>query len=96
MKYVSLFAVLVLLSGCTSHEYKWAFAQNMDNSFLANEYCRESLAQTIYDDNAKDKLTRQASSHVYVYKGNFETYRVYGFKQQSECETALTNMKSRQ
>lgn len=84
------------LSACTSQEYKWAFAQNMDNSFHSNEYCRESLANTIYAKETKAKTTREANTHVYVFHGTIESYRIYAFKSQSECETALTNIKERQ
>ncbi|MFV8250009.1 hypothetical protein [Bdellovibrio bacteriovorus] len=87
---------VLTLSACTSQEYKWAFAQNIDNSFYSNEYCRESLANTIYASETKDKTKREAKTNVFVFHGNIESYRIYAFKTQNECETALTNMKARQ
>lgn len=79
----------------SSDEYKWAFSQNMDGTFSKNEYCRESLAASIYLPLNKDKTTRVAGTHIYIFKGKIETYRIYGFKTQSECETALTNLVMR-
>lgn len=91
-----LFLMALAIFGCTkSQEYKWAFAQNMDNTFLANEYCRESLDQSLYADVNQSKIVREANSHAHIFNGATERYRVYGFKEQSECEVALTNMKLR-
>lgn len=94
--FVPLLFVL-LMTGCESkQEYSWAFAQNMDDTFKGNEYCRTSLADTLYNNATKDKLFREASTNVFVFQGNIETYKIYAFDSQSSCETTLTNMVARQ
>jgi hypothetical protein len=75
--------------------YKWAFAQDMNGSFKQNEYCREFLADSLYADANKDRTFREAATNVFVFRGSYESYRVYAFKTQQECETALTNMVQR-
>lgn len=97
VKFLKVFTFCFLFLACTEQpEYTWAFAQNMDGSFHKNEACRESLATSLYEGPSKEKAIRQATSNIYLFNGNIESYRIYGFKSQSECETALTNMKVRQ
>jgi len=99
MRWLALVA-FILFTNCAGEgsevRYKWAFAQNMDGSFRDNELCRESLAQSLYDSTNAEKTFREANTNIFVFRGQIETYRIYGFKNQSECETALTNMKQRQ
>jgi hypothetical protein len=90
------FVLLIALAACGDEEFKWAFAQNLDNSFGPNQFCRESLAQSIYAPANKDKTIRQGTANVFLFRGAIESYRIYAFKSQAECETALTNMKLRQ
>lgn len=87
--------VAVMASGCGSQEFTWAFAQDIDNSFRANEFCRESLAASIYDTATRDRVARQGATNVFVYSGVSESYRIYAFRSQTECETALTSMRTR-
>lgn len=82
--------------GCGEDRYSWAFAQNMDGTFHENEFCRESLAESIYASTNREKTIQQGSSNVFLFRGAVESYRIYAFKSQSECETALTGMKMRQ
>jgi hypothetical protein len=91
-----LVGTCILLGACDRPEFEWAFAQNLDNSFGPNEFCRQSLAQSIYTPANREKTARQASTNVFLFHGSIESYRIYAFKTQSECETALTNMKLRQ
>lgn len=90
--------IAALLAGCSEREapYRWAFAQNMDNSILPNESCRESLAESLYDSQNAAKTVREATTNVFVFNGSIETYKIYGFRSQQECETALTNLVFRQ
>jgi hypothetical protein len=90
-----LFAVAgVAMVGCGEDRFTWAFAQNIDNSFHPNEFCRESLAASIYANG--DRTVRQGSSNVYLFSGQVESYRIYAFRSQSECEVALSGMVARQ
>jgi hypothetical protein len=69
---------------------------DLDNSFKANEYCRESLAKSIYAPVNREKIVREGPTNTFLFKGTIESYRVYAFKSQAECETALTAMMTRQ
>jgi hypothetical protein len=90
-----LFIPIVI--GCDSkQEYSWAFAQDMDSTIKENEYCRTSLADTLYNNATKDNLLREASTNVFIYLGDVETYKIYAFDSQASCETTLTNMVARQ
>lgn len=82
--------------GVPHPEFTWAFAQNLDNSFHPNELCRESLAQSLYLPDNQAKTIRQGGSDIFLFTGTIESYRIYAFKSQAECELALTNMKLRQ
>ncbi len=99
---VGTLTALLILAGCfgeyraTEEQYKWAFAQNSDGTFHQNELCRESLAQSLYVKENEPKTVREASTNIFVVQGSVESYRVYAFRTQSECETALTNMVQRQ
>ena len=93
---LGLLVFALTLFACTNQEYHWAFAQDMDGSIKKNEYCRESLAQTIYDSRTSSQGTRESITNVFIFRGNIESYRVYAFKTQAECETALTGLVSRQ
>ena len=95
MKWLLILA-LALGSACGQAEYKWAFAQSLDGTFNENELCRESLATSIYAPQNKNQTEQQATSNIFLFRGAAESYRIYGFKSQQECETALTNMKLRQ
>ena len=83
------------LAACGEREYDWAFAQNMDGSFHENEFCRETLAETIYASRTRDRIEPTSLPNVFVYRGSIETYRIYAFHDQAGCEAALTGMKSR-
>ena len=83
---------LLLLCACGGERFTWAFAQDMDGSFRPNESCRESLAESIYVPENEAKLLREASTNVFVFTGAFQTYKIYGFQSQQECETTLSNM----
>ena len=100
MKMLFILSVLVLLIfGCTkANEFTWAFTQNMDNSVLDNEFCREPLARTLYKKTTAGEAKREGKSHVFIFHGDGgpETYRIYGFESQSECESALTKIKIKQ
>jgi len=62
LSYLFPLSFVLIMIGCdTNQEYSWAFAQNMDTTFKANEYCRTSLADTIYNDVTKDKLFREVT-----------------------------------
>lgn len=88
--------VAALVSSCSEPKYRWAFAQNLDNSFHPNELCRESLAQSIYAPANKGKTVQQGPTNTFLFSGSFESYRIYAFESQDECERALTGMKLRQ
>lgn len=77
-------------------QYTWAFAQNLDGSFNRNEVCRESLAASTYAPVNAAKTMREGGSNVFLFRGTIESYRIYGFHSQAECETALTAMFARQ
>ena len=91
-------AATAVLSGaaCNRQEFGWAFAQELDGSFNPNEVCRESLAQSLYAPANRAKTVREGASNIYLFNGAVQSYRVYAYKSQAECETALTNMKVRQ
>ncbi len=79
------------------HEFKWAFAQNADGTFQPNEFCRESLAESIYAPGNQGKLEREGESNVFVFRGgSIETYKVYAFRTRSDCEVVLSGIKARQ
>ena len=78
-----------------SGPFTWAFAQNLDNSLLEAELCRQSLAESIYDRDLAQNFTRQGLSNIFLYQGATESYRVHAFRSQAECETALTGLKQR-
>ena len=82
-----------LASSCHRQEYTWAFAQDLDGTIKENEFCRESLADAIY--NPRANVTRQGASNVFLVTGSVESYRIYGWGSQAECETALTGLISR-
>lgn len=87
------FISLAICFGCTKkQEYTYAYAQEMDNSILKNEHCRESLADSIYLEENAIKTHRVASSNVFLFKGIKQNYRIYGFKNLKDCEIALTGM----
>ena len=90
---VVLFALA--LAACSEREFDWAFAQNMDGSFHENEFCRQTLAETIYASRTRNRIDATSLPNVFVYRGSFETYRIYAFHDQTGCEAALTGMKSR-
>jgi hypothetical protein len=85
-----------MLFACSSSRYKWAFAQNLDNSFHPNETCRESLAQSVYAPANQGKTVQQGGSNIFLFNGSIESYRIYAYKNQDECERALTGMLARQ
>jgi hypothetical protein len=85
----------VVLTSCGEREYTWAFAQNMDGSFHENELCRETLAETIYASQTRDRIEATNLPNVFIYRGTIETYRIYAFHDQAGCEAALTGMKLR-
>ncbi|MCX5762574.1 MAG: hypothetical protein NTW72_13910 [Gemmatimonadetes bacterium] len=91
-----LIATVLLATACGEKKYSWAFAQNIDGTFNENELCRESLAESIYASANKSNTERQATTNIFVFRGQVDTYRIYGFHKQAECEVALTNMKQRQ
>jgi hypothetical protein len=86
----------VLLLACGERQYTWAFAQNMDNTLLLNETCRESLAESLYATPNREGLMRQGNSNVYLFTGVVESFRIYAYHSQSECEAALNGMALRQ
>lgn len=96
-----LLTVAGLLSACGHErpsgagEYRWAFAQNLDGSFHPNEFCRESLAQSLDTPDNKARTVREGASNVFLFTGVTESYRIYAFATQAECETALTHMVQR-
>lgn len=95
LKCIAYFAVLTG-GACGEPSYAWAFAQNMDGSFHENELCRESLARSIYADVNREKTMREGPSNIFLFSGVMQRYRIYAFRSQNECETALTHMKLRQ
>lgn len=97
MRPQSLLIVAILLPiGCERREFSWAFAQELDNSFHPNEVCRESLALSLYAPANRAKTVREGESNVFLFTGSMQTYRIYAYKSQSQCETALTNIRLRQ
>jgi F0F1-type ATP synthase membrane subunit c/vacuolar-type H+-ATPase subunit K len=76
-------------------QYRWAFAQDIDGTFNPNEFCRESLAQSVYTPANQAYTIREGRSNVFLFTGLVETYRIYAFSTQTECETALTSMVQR-
>ncbi|MDO8501102.1 MAG: hypothetical protein Q7S20_04595 [Gemmatimonadaceae bacterium] len=95
LKRVAIALTLIFQSGCRGNEFTWAFAQNADGTFLGNEFCRESLAESIYAPENQGKVERQGSSNVFVFRGSIESYTVYAFRTRSECEIVLTGIKAR-
>lgn len=93
---LAVLLIVVLGGGCSKPEYSWAFAQNVDGSFHPNETCRESLAQSLYADANSGKTMRAGGTNIFLFSGVVDRYRIYAFKTQGECETALTNMTLRQ
>jgi hypothetical protein len=93
---ISALFCCALAIGCGEKSFTWAFAQNLDNSFHPNELCRQSLAESIYRRENRESVVRQGTANVFLVTGSFESYRVYGFHSQGECEMALTAMKTRQ
>ena len=87
---------LLLLCACGERKFSWAFAQNIDNSFNPNETCRQSLAESLYHSDNKERTVRQGGSNIFVYTGLTENYRIYAYHSQSECETGLNGMVQRQ
>jgi hypothetical protein len=81
---------------CGEAHYTWAFAQNLDNTFHPNETCRQSLAESLYAPSNSERLVRQGNSNVHLFTGQLESYRVYAYHSQGECETALNGMVLRQ
>lgn len=102
---VPLLSALFALAACggpdaerrpdPAQEFQWAFAQDLDGSFNRNEFCRRSLAQSLYSPENKERTMRQGSSNVFLFSGVAESYRIYAFESQKECETALTHMMER-
>jgi hypothetical protein len=90
------FVLSIAIVACNEQEFTWAFAQNTDGTFKESEFCRESLAQSLYAEANRERTVRQGSSNVFAFNGAAESYRIYAFKSQSECETALTNIQLRQ
>lgn len=81
---------------CGERPYAWAFAQNLDDTFHPSETCRESLAESIYTPPNRERIMRQGNSNVYLFTGLVESYRIYAYHSQSECETALAGLTLRQ
>lgn len=77
---------------CGPRPYAWAFAQNVDDTFHPGETCRESLAESIYTPPNRDRIMRQGHSNVYLFTGPGQSYRIYAYHSQSECETALAGL----
>ena len=85
-----------IMIGCESkQEYSWAFAQNTDDTFKPNEYCRETLADVLDNYETNDFISGGDNSNIFVFRGSVEGYYIHGFHSQSECETVLTNMMIR-
>jgi hypothetical protein len=96
-----LLRIAVVLAGfsvlsCGDTQYTWAFSQNLDNTFHASETCRQSLAESLYSPPNREGLFRQGNSNVYLFTGQIESYRIYAYNSQNECETALNAMFLRQ
>ena len=83
-------------SACGEKPFTWAFAQNLDSSFHPSEFCRQSLAEVIYNRANRDNVVREGRANVFLFTGGVESYRIYAFHSQAECETALTAMVMRQ
>lgn len=82
-------------SADTAH-FRWAFAQDIDNTFNRAETCRESLAKVLYDPRARDRLRRvERTSNLFLFSGEVEGYRIHAFRTQGECEMVLTAMMAR-
>lgn len=95
MRTIFLTPAVLAITACGEPRFTWAFAQNVDGTFYDNEVCRESLAQSLYADGNHEKTLREGSSNIFLFAGSIERYRVYAFRSQSECETALTHMMLR-
>jgi hypothetical protein len=93
---ILVLALLAGASGCGESRYSWAFAQNLDNSFHPSETCRESLAASIYASGGPGTTTREEGTNIFLYRGVTESYRIYAYRSQAECETALNGMVARQ
>jgi len=88
-------AAVVFATACEERKFTWAFAQNLDGSFHPSETCRESLAQSIYEPANRERTERQGTSNIFLYTGLVDSYRIYAYHSQVECETALTGMVAR-
>lgn len=93
VNYAPLCLSILFLTSCTTkNTYSWAFAQNMDGSFLKNEFCRESLAKSVYDSSNKDKIKSGNVANIFIFKGVMEEYRIYGFNSKADCDLILNQM----
>ena len=54
------------------------------------------LAESIYTPPNRERIMRLGNSNVYLFTGLVESYRIYAYHTQSECETALTGLTLRQ
>lgn len=86
-----LVIVCVALSACGPEKFTWAFAQDLDGSILQNETCRQSLAETVY--RSSNAPTPDGAPNVFTIVGQVESYRVFAFHSQSECDAVLAGFK---
>ncbi len=54
------------------------------------------MKKLIIEVRVNEYAMRQGNSNVYLFTGLLESYRVYAYHSQSECETALNGMALRQ
>jgi len=77
-------------------KYTWAFAQELNGHLSSNEYCRQTLADSIYLEENSKKTSREGKSNIFIYSGLTQAYRIFGFKNQNSCEIMLENLKQAQ
>ena len=70
--------------------------KNLDGTVVAGETCRESLASSLYVVANREKTIRQGNSNIFLFRGEFESYRVHASHNQQQCEIALTGLFQRQ
>jgi hypothetical protein len=80
-------------TACRDTRYTWAFAQDHDGSVAPGEFCRETLADGIYDDANRGRLRQDAGSSIWLSGGQSGSYRIVAFSTREQCEAALRSVR---